>query len=73
MAKKKPSSADAVKSRARRPGLNRSEQKAVKQTTSKRTLKQPSVKPYDAEKSFGMIPGLAERMADYLRTMRDGR
>jgi hypothetical protein len=28
---------------------------------------------YDAKRSAGMIPGLAERMKDYLKSMRDDR
>ena len=73
MAKKKSSSAEAVKSRARRAAPKRSEEKVVKQAAIKRSERKPAVKPYDAECSFGMIPGLAERMAEYMRTMRDDR
>jgi hypothetical protein len=35
--------------------------------------KRPKQKGYDAKRSSGMIPGLAERMKEYLKTMRDGR
>ena len=55
MAKKKSSSAEAVKART---------QKA----TSKRTSK-----GYDADKYAGAIPGLAERMKEYMEHMRDDR
>jgi hypothetical protein len=36
--------------------------------------RKPSVrKGYDAKRSAGMLPGIAERMKDYLKSMRDGR
>ena len=30
-------------------------------------------KGYDAKRSSGMLPGIAERMKEYLKTMRDDR
>ncbi len=30
-------------------------------------------KGYDAKRSAGMLPGIAERMKDYLKSVRDGR
>lgn len=73
MAKKKSSASEAVKARARRAAPKRAVQKVVKQAAAKRAERKPALKPYDAERSFGMIPGLAERMAEYMRTMRDDR
>ena len=38
------------------------------------SARKPSArKGYDAKRSAGMLPGIAERMKDYLKTMRDGR
>ena len=38
------------------------------------SARKPSVrKGYDAKRSAGMLPGIAERMKDYLESMRDGR
>ena len=73
MAKKESSATEAVKSRARRAAPKRSDEKVTKPAATKRSAGKPAVKPYDAELSFGMIPGLAERMAEYMRTMRDDR
>lgn len=38
-----------------------------------RAKKAPKHKGYDAKKYTGMIPGIAERMKEYLKTMRDDR
>lgn len=35
--------------------------------------KRPKQKGYDAKRSSGMIPGIAQRMREYLKTMRDDR
>ncbi|HMU15033.1 MAG: hypothetical protein JST41_04950 [Bacteroidetes bacterium] len=35
--------------------------------------KQPSPQGYNAKRSAGMIPGLATRMKEYLKSMRDER
>jgi len=38
------------------------------------STRKPSVrKGYDAKRSAGMLPGITERMKDYLKTIRDGR
>ena len=43
--------------------------KAPQRKATKRTKR----KGYDSKKSSGMIPGLADRMKEYLKTMRDDR
>lgn len=43
--------------------------KAVKGSTAKH----PGAKRYDAKRYTGMIPGLAERMKDYMKHVRDDR
>lgn len=43
--------------------------KAPQRKATKRTKR----KGYDARKYSGMIPGIAERMKEYLKTMRDDR
>ena len=74
MAKKKSSSAEAVKSRARRAAPKRTTGKDRKQeTTVIRTVPKRTSKGYDADKYTGAIPGLAERMKEYLEHMRDDR
>jgi hypothetical protein len=35
--------------------------------------KQPKRSGYDAKRSAGMLPGIAERMKEYLKAMRDDR
>jgi len=41
---------------------------------SRPSKRKPSArKGYDAKRSAGMLPGIAERMKDYLKAMRDGR
>lgn len=42
-----------------------------KRSDRSRAKKAPKQKGYDAKKYTGMIPGIAERMKDYLKTMRD--
>lgn len=74
MAKKKSSAAEAVKARTRRAAPKRTagnDRKA--DTTIKRTVPKRSSKGYDADKYTGAIPGLAERMKEYLEHMRDDR
>lgn len=39
----------------------------------KTTPKPPKKAGYDAKRSSGMIPGIAKRMEEYLKTMRDGQ
>lgn len=73
MAKKKSEAADSVKTRVRRVKTQHAPAKTLKKAAPKRAVKSADVEPYDAERSFGMIPGLAERMAEYMRTMRDDR
>jgi len=71
MVNKKSKTADNVKTRARRVATKRAPEKSIKQVAPKRGKKKSELEIYDAEQSFGMIPGLVERMAEYLRTMRD--
>jgi len=74
MTKKKPKAVSSVKSRARRVAPLRTK---AKELTAKPPLKRSAPKRvekgYDAEKYTGAIPGLAERMKDYLEHMRDDR
>ncbi|HQV37639.1 MAG: hypothetical protein IPL81_09460 [Flavobacteriales bacterium] len=74
MAKKKSRSAEAVKARARRAAPKRVAGKERKVDTAvKRTVPKRTSKGYDADKYTGAIPGLAERMKEYLEHMRDDR
>lgn len=52
-----------------------SEPQAVyaRRTAGKAAPKRPKQKGYDAKRSSGMLPGIAERMKEYLKTMRDDR
>jgi hypothetical protein len=52
-----------------------SEPQAVyaRKVTRPSTRKPAVQKGYDAKRSAGMLPGIAERMKDYLKTLRDGR
>jgi len=52
-----------------------SEPQAVyaRKITRPRARKPSAPKGYDAKRSAGMLPGIAERMKDYLKSMRDGR
>ncbi len=43
--------------------------KVTRPTARKRSVP----KGYDAKRSSGMLPGIAERMKDYLKSVRDGR
>ena len=43
--------------------------KVTRPTARKRSFP----KGYDAKRSSGMLPGIAARMKDYLKAMRDGR
>ncbi|MBK6626396.1 MAG: hypothetical protein IPJ87_16860 [Flavobacteriales bacterium] len=45
----------------------------ARKTTPRTTSKRQKQKGYDAKRSSGMIPGIAERMKEYLKTMRDDR
>lgn len=65
---------NAVKARVRRQPTKPS---PVKEGPATRPIKRSAPKRvqkgYDAEKYTGAIPGLAERMKEYMRTMRDDR
>ncbi|HRH70439.1 MAG TPA: hypothetical protein PLB89_13105 [Flavobacteriales bacterium] len=52
-----------------------SEPQAVyaRRSPRKAAPKRPKQKGYDAKRSSGMIPGIAARMKEYLKTMRDDR
>ncbi|HQV50923.1 MAG: hypothetical protein IPI00_13855 [Flavobacteriales bacterium] len=76
MAKKKPNAtiADAVKTRARRAAPKPAgTEKRTEQKPAKRSAPNKVRKGYDADKYTGAIPGLAERMKEYLEHMRDDR
>lgn len=57
------------------PPTEVSEPQAVyaRKVTRPNARKPSDRKGYDAKRSAGMLPGIAERMKDYLKTMRDGR
>ena len=44
-----------------------------RKAATKKPDKRPRANGYDAKRSSGMIPGIAERMKEYLKTMRDDR
>lgn len=52
---------------------NEPEVRYKRKTTMKKAGRRSLPKPYDAKRSSGMIPGIAERMKEYLRVMRDDR
>ncbi|MCC6542655.1 MAG: hypothetical protein IT225_10580 [Flavobacteriales bacterium] len=71
---KKGKTVDAVKTRARiRQVKSARAKKNAPAEPIKRTAPKRERKGYDAEKYTGAIPGLADRMKEYLRTMRDDR
>ncbi|HEY0977132.1 MAG TPA: hypothetical protein VGE21_06640 [Flavobacteriales bacterium] len=45
----------------------------TRKSPQRKATKRTKHKGYDAKKSSGMIPGIAERMKEYLKTMRDDR
>jgi hypothetical protein len=45
----------------------------IRGSSRRNTAKTPKPRGYDAKHSAGMIPGLAARMKEYLKTVRDGR
>lgn len=45
----------------------------VRETVKGSPAKRPRSKRYDAKRYTGMMPGLAERMKDYLKHVRDDR
>jgi len=63
------------KPRSDNPSAKVSEPQAVytRKVTRQGVVKRTGRKTYDAKRSSGMIPGIAERMKEYLKTMRDGR
>lgn len=69
---KKGKTANAVKARIRPVKPTRAKQ-SVPAEPIKRSAPKRERKGYDAEKYTGAIPGLADRMKEYLRTMRDER
>ncbi len=76
MAKKKPNAtiADAVKTRARRAAPKPAGTEKADGTKASEAFGSNKVrKGYDADKYTGAIPGLAERMKEYLEHMRDDR
>lgn len=45
----------------------------ARKVTPPSTRKPAGRKGYDAKRSAGMLPGIAERLKEYLKTLRDGR
>lgn len=45
----------------------------ARKVTRPSTRRPSGQKGYNAKRSAGMLPGIAERMKDYLKSMRDGR
>ncbi len=65
---------NSVKTRARvRPKKAVRNNENVPDLPIKRTAPKRGPKGYDAKKYTGAIPGLAERMKEYLKTIRDDR
>lgn len=58
---------------AKSPEVNEPAGTYGRATPHKRSPKAPKRKGYDAKKYTGMIPGIAERMKEYLKTVRDDR
>ena len=54
-------------------GTSPSEVNEPQAVYARKATKRTKHKGYDAKKSSGMIPGLADRMKEYLKTMRDDR
>ena len=74
MTNKKPKIMNTVKTRARRqPTMPSTTQEGRAVRPIKRSSPKREQGGYDAEKYTGAIPGLAERMKEYLKTMRDDR
>ena len=75
MAKKKSSSVEAVKSRARRAGPKKAAPKKLADTTSNRkkteTVPQPPKKLFDAMKWCGVLPELAGDSLKIQQKLRD--
>ncbi len=71
---KKSKAANAVKTRARiRPVKTSRTKKDVPAEPIRHSAPKRGQKGYDAEKYTGAIPGLADRMKEYLKTVRDDR
>ncbi len=71
---KKGKAANAVKTRARiRPAKATRIKKDIPTEPIRHSAPKQRRKGYDAEKYTGAIPGLADRMKEYMRTIRDDR
>jgi hypothetical protein len=55
------------------PKVNKHVTTYERTTPRKRTKRAPKRKGYNAKKYTGMITGIADRMVEYLKTVRDDR